>query len=269
MERFGIALLDTRFSYSVRYGDGIYAHDLDSDIREQLQPEIARFQRLLRRLHWLGGLTRSQSRLLNLLNPFNYVSMGTVLNLGRFSADFRYKVLKPMFINFVLATNIFDMPASLFSRYLEFFDIERATPMQTWDGGIRHVHEGLSADFRDKIYLNRPVHKVYRHSSGVVVEDQGGVQETFDEVILACNANQTMEILDNPTRLERYILSSVRYDDSIHNRAVVHSDSSVLPDNEARPLTTRSTHVEQYGACLLYTSPSPRDGLLSRMPSSA
>ena len=25
----------------------------------------------------------------------------------------------------------------------------------------------------------------------------------------------------------------------------------------------------QYGACLLYTSPSPRDGLLSRMPSSA
>ena len=247
MERFGIALLDTKFSYSVKYGDGIYAHDLDSDIREQLQPEIARFQRLLRRLRWFGGLTRSQSRLLNLLNPFNYVSMGMVLNLGRFSADFRYKVLKPMFINFVLATNIFDMPASLFSRYLEFFDIERATPMQTWEGGIRHVHEKLSADFRDKIYLNRPVRKVYRHSSGVVVEDQDGVQETFDEVIFACNANQTVEILDNPTRLERYILSSVRYDDSIHNRAVVHSDASVLPDNAARPLTSRTNHVEQYG----------------------
>ena len=27
--------------------------------------------------------------------------------------------------------------------------------------------------------------------------------------------------------------------------------------------------IEEYGACLLYTSPSPRDGLLSRMPSSA
>ena len=26
---------------------------------------------------------------------------------------------------------------------------------------------------------------------------------------------------------------------------------------------------DQYGDCLLYTSPSPRDGLLSRMPSSA
>ena len=26
---------------------------------------------------------------------------------------------------------------------------------------------------------------------------------------------------------------------------------------------------DQYSTCLLYTSPSPRDGLLSRMPSSA
>ena len=28
-------------------------------------------------------------------------------------------------------------------------------------------------------------------------------------------------------------------------------------------------HLENYRSCLLYTSPSPRDGLLSRMPSSA
>ena len=27
--------------------------------------------------------------------------------------------------------------------------------------------------------------------------------------------------------------------------------------------------IQTYGPCLLYTSPSPRDGLLSRMPSSA
>ena len=28
-------------------------------------------------------------------------------------------------------------------------------------------------------------------------------------------------------------------------------------------------HIERWKSCLLYTSPSPRDGLLSRMPSSA
>src|SRR5665647_2001921 len=31
----------------------------------------------------------------------------------------------------------------------------------------------------------------------------------------------------------------------------------------------RGRVIEIYGPCLLYTSPSPRDGLLSRMPSSA
>ncbi len=248
MERFGIDLVDTRFNYSVRYQGRLYAHDFDSDIREQLQPEIAKFQRILRRLHQFGWLTRRQSKFLNALNPFNYITMGTVLNLGGFSGDFRYKVLKPMFVNFLMATNVFDMPAALFSRYLEFFDIETATPMQTWDQGTRRIYEELSAGFRDKISLNRPVQKVYREKGGVVVEDADGVRETFDDVIFACNANQTLMLLDQPTFLERSILSSVRYESELHNHTVVHSDASVLPDNETHPLTTRSNYIEQYGA---------------------
>ena len=248
MQKFGIELLDTRFSYSVKYHGRLYAHDFDSDLRRQLQPEIARFQRVLKRLHRFGRLTRSRSRLLNALNPFNYISMGTVLNLGGFSGDFRYKILKPMFVNFLMATNVFDMPAALFARYLEFFDIECATPMQTWDQGTRRIYENLSAGFRDRIYLNRPVRKVYRQPTCVVVEDPDGVEETFDEVIFSCNANQTLMMLDQPTFMERYILSSIRYESELHNHTVVHSDASVLPDNEVKPLETRSNHIEQYGA---------------------
>ena len=248
MKQFGIELVDTRFSYSVKYRGHVYAHDFDSEIKEQLQPEIEKFQRVLKRLHWFGRLTRSRSKLVNSLNPFNYVSMGTVLNVHGFSGDFRYKILKPMFVNFLMATNVFDMPASLFSRYLEFFDIERATPMQTWDKGTRRIYENLSADFQDNIYLSRPVRKVYRQPSRVVVEDEDGEKETFDDVIFACNANQTLMMLDNPTALERYLLSSIRYESELHNHTIVHSDSSVLPDNEVKPLDTRSNHIQQYGA---------------------
>ena len=247
MEKYGIELLDTRFSYSVKYGNRVYAHDFDSDIREDLQSDIEKFQRVMRRLHRIGWLTRSRSKLLNALNPFNYMSMGTVLNLAGLSQEFRYKILKPMFVNFVMATDVFDMPAALFARYLEFFDIEKATPMNTWDHGTRRVYENLSANFQDKIYLNRPVRRVYRRKSSVVVEDEEGVQETFDDVVFACNANQTLDLLDSPTWLERKILSSVRYDTDLHREAIVHSDSSILPDNESRPLTTRSTYTEQYG----------------------
>ena len=248
LECFGIDLIETRFSYSVKYHGKLYAHDFDSEIREQLQPEIDRFQRLLKLLHQFGWLTRSRSKLLNALNPFNYISMGTVLNVGGFSGDFRYKILKPMFVNFLMATNVFDMPAALFTRYLEFFDIETATPMRTWDQGTRRIYENLSAGFEDKISLNRPVRKVYRRANGVVIEDGDGLRERFDDVVFACNANQTLMLLDKPTLLERYILSSVRYESELHNHTVVHSDASVLPDNETKPLATRSNFIEQYGA---------------------
>ena len=248
MERFGIELLDTRFSYSVKYHGGLYAHDFDSDIRAELEPEIRKFQRILRVLHRIGWLSRVKSKLLNFLNPFNYISMGAVLNLAGLSGDFRYKVLEPMFVNFLMATNVFDMPAALFARYLEFFDIESATPMQTWDQGTREIYAKLSAGFRDRIYLERPVRRVHRRPTHVEVEDREGVRETFDEVIFACNANQTLMILSDPTLLERSILSSIRYESELHNHAIVHSDASVLPDNEIRPLATRSNHVEQYGS---------------------
>ena len=248
MEEHGIGLVDTRFSYSVRYRGGTYAHDFDSDIGRELRSEIGKFQNLLVRLKRFGRLNRSRSRLLNALNPFNYVSMGAVLNFGRFSGDFRYKVLKPMFVNFLMATNVFDMPASLFCRYLEFFDIESATPMQTWDGGTRRLYEAMTAGFRERIHLNRRVLKVLRSPGGVVVEDEAGGTEAFDDVVFACNANQTLMILDRPTFLESWLLASVRYESELHNHAVVHSDASVLPDDEVEALATRSNHVEQYGA---------------------
>ena len=40
MERFGIDLVDTRFSYSVKYGDGIYAHDYDPTSRSSYSPRL-------------------------------------------------------------------------------------------------------------------------------------------------------------------------------------------------------------------------------------
>ena len=248
MRQHGIELIDTKFSYSVKYRGKVYAHDFDSEIRRQLQPEIEKFQKLLRRLQWFGQLSKAKSRLLNALNPFNYVSMGTVLNIGRFSGDFRYKILKPMFVNFLLATNVFDMPASMFSRYLEFFDIETATPMQTWEQGTRRIYQQMLAGFRDKVYLNRPVRKVHRRQSEVVVEDENGETEAFDDVVFACNANQTLMMLDRATFLESFLLSSIRYESELHNHTVVHSDASVLPDNAVKPLATRSNHIEQYGA---------------------
>ena len=42
-----------------------------------------------------------------------------------------------------------------------------------------------------------------------------------------------------------------------------------IPDGEARVQALLTGQIDMNRYCLLYTSPSPRDGLLSRMPSSA
>ena len=41
------------------------------------------------------------------------------------------------------------------------------------------------------------------------------------------------------------------------------------PDTTSKIPSLKTSSKTKYKTCLLYTSPSPRDGLLSRMPSSA
>ena len=62
--------------------------------------------------------------------------------------------------------------------------------------------------------------------------------------------------------------------DMLYSSGTTGRPKGVLPAFEPEPLETRVTGVAAmlsllFGLCLLYTSPSPRDGLLSRMPSSA
>ena len=47
LDLYGFAQVPTRFSYSVSCGDGIYAHDFESPMKDELKDEIARFQSLL------------------------------------------------------------------------------------------------------------------------------------------------------------------------------------------------------------------------------
>ena len=53
-----------------------------------------------------------------------------------------------------------------------------------------------------------------------------GQTERFDKVVLACHSDQSLALLDEPTPAERLTLGAIRYQ---ANRAVLHTDTSVLP----------------------------------------
>ena len=53
------------------------------------------------------------------------------------------------------------------------------------------------------------------------------------------------------------------------NSDMIHAITTGIQKNIGDLLENLDKAMDKYNACLLYTSPSPRDGLLSRMPSSA
>ena len=66
----------------------------------------------------------------------------------------------------------------------------------------------------------------------------------------------------------------LEFRDYLDDNKELHKDIAILLSADAAnvvPITNDNTIllVKQYRFCLLYTSPSPRDATLSRMPSSA
>ena len=47
MRRYDIEHVPTRFSYTVHYDGGVYAHDFESPLKAELMADIERFKRLL------------------------------------------------------------------------------------------------------------------------------------------------------------------------------------------------------------------------------
>jgi uncharacterized protein len=92
--------------------------------------------------------------------------------------------------------------------------------------GARAYVEKLTAPFREKIQLRRAAVHVRREINRVDVTDASGHTETFDQVIFASHADETLKMLSDPDRQERELLSQFQYQS---NSALLHTDASVMP----------------------------------------
>ena len=77
----------------------------------------------------------------------------------------------------------------------------------------------------DRVRLNSPVDWVRRLTGGVEV-DSAGCSETFDQVVLATHADQSLRLLSDSTADERQVLQQFPYQP---NEAVLHTDTRLLP----------------------------------------
>jgi predicted NAD/FAD-binding protein len=102
---------------------------------------------------------------------------------------------------------------------------------QTIAGGSHRYVQALSAPFAHRVRLNCAVRSLRRDDDGVVLRlGASGVEERFDEVVVACHADQALALLEDPSEAERTLLGSFPYK---HNEAVLHTDAALLPRRAA------------------------------------
>jgi predicted NAD/FAD-binding protein len=119
-------------------------------------------------------------------------------------------------------------------------------------GGARHYVEKIIAGLADA-RLNTPVRRIDRDATGITVHTAQG-SERFDHVVLAAHSDQSLALLGQPTPSESAVLSAIRYQP---NRAVLHTDVSVLPQRRAAWAAwnyerASDQHQESSRVCLHY-----------------
>lgn len=117
-----------------------------------------------------------------------------------------------------------EMPLAFLVQFLDNHGMLRVNGRPEWrvvQGGSQRYVDALIRPFVSRIRLNARVRGVRRGLDGVVVDG-----ERFDEVVLACHADQALALLEDPSAAERDILASIPYQ---ANDVVLHTDASLLP----------------------------------------
>lgn len=97
---------------------------------------------------------------------------------------------------------------------------------RTVTNGSRNYVVKLKENTDAKFKTNSEIISVSRSSDGVMVTDINGKKEMFDEVVMASHSDQTLKILEDASKQERDILSSVQY---VQNDVWLHRDTSLMP----------------------------------------
>lgn len=149
----------------------------------------------------------------------------------RFGDDVLKKYLVPM-SSAVWSTppdQMLRFPAVTLVRFFKnhgFLGLDTQHQWRTVVNGTRSYRDKLIAPFAKRILTGNPVVNVMRKKRKVELRLKDGGRALHDRVILACHADEALNMLDKPTTLEKRLLGEFKYQ---HNRATLHTDASLMP----------------------------------------
>jgi predicted NAD/FAD-binding protein len=157
--------------------------------------------------------------------------LGSFLDRHGFSREFRDWYLLPMLgcIWSCPTDQMLRFPVATMIRFCHNHGLLQITRRPQWYtvvGGARNYVNSILAGIADK-RLNTPVWHVRRDDTGATVMAADGVHR-FDKVVIATHPDQALSLLADADAEERRVLGAIRY---AANRAVLHTDASVLPQS--------------------------------------
>ena len=122
-----------------------------------------------------------------------------------------------------------DFPMEFVINFMDNHQMLQARNRPVWrviEGGSRTYVDRMVETLGSRLRYNSPVQSVKRIHNKVEVIQQNGDAATYDEVILACHADQALKLLKQSSDEETSILKAFPYE---ANLTTLHSDERLLP----------------------------------------
>ena len=179
----------------------------------------------------LLDMNRFNKESLEVLDDQRYVhyTISSYVQEKQYGEDFLMKFLVPM------SSAVWSMPTRLmmefpiitlvrFFRNHGFLGLRGHYQWRTVVNGSQQYRQKILA--KHNVRLNAEAKEIVREDGRVHISDQTGEKRSFDKVILACHADESLKILSDATNVEKSLLSKFGYQ---INKVILHTDQSVMP----------------------------------------
>jgi predicted NAD/FAD-binding protein len=227
-EQLGVTIQPSNMTFAATVDDGALewcARDLNGVFgqrRNLLRPSFYRLLGQVRRFNREAAITVAK-------NPgMTLGELSTTLGL---SNDFLNHYILPMggAIWSAPPSKIMGFPAETFVRFFENHGLLATSGQPQWytvTGGSQEYVKKITAPYANRIRLNCAVTRVTRADGKVQVTDVTGETLTYDSVVFASHADETLAMLADASDDEKAVLGSFTYQ---KNHAVLHKDIRVMP----------------------------------------
>jgi uncharacterized protein len=234
LDELGVPTTATEMSFSVALADrklewaGRNLNTIFSQRRNLLRPAFLRMLADILRFNRTATALATAGRDCLLAEP-----VGRFLQREHFSAAFRDWYLLPM-IGAIWSCSTAQMMAFPIGTLIRFchnhglLQVNDRPQWRTVAGGAREYVKRMLPSISDA-RVGEPVSSVSRTEAGVKIGSGRGV-EGFDHVVLACHSDQALQLLSDASPDEHAVLAAIGY---APNRAVLHTDASLLPAERA------------------------------------